>query len=399
MQLPPFPQRATRTLRRGIAAASALVIAAVGLTACLSTPAKTDQIIKIASTTKNGWQYDQYRNTSYPCSISGYQTFVIGTKVGSSNSDTRPLWVKMRGGGAGWFAEDGTPMPTAGVKTEESLTEQLGFDTPGLMADVKAAPEGFRILLVSMCSQDIYAGNDTTDPHNPNTTPDGKARPTTGLTSTKAAIQFTMASYPTDDYFLHGTSAGSVGTFGVAWALQQQGIPPTGIVADASVLNQEWQTYVADHGVTGSVGCEKATVDRGTGVIARIDPELGNAANQPDELVGSGRLTVPVMHVWNHGDQNSCGSVPIDCPMRDGTAVTLGATDCAHEPLRQAIVALGPNTRSVNMPVCVEGGDQATTCDRHVTTTTAGAVNTDPASPSDFQAAILAWVHQRLADD
>ena len=48
---------------------------------------------------------------------------------------TRPLWVKMRGGGAGWFDTDGTPQPTAGVKSEESLTQQLKYDTPGLMAE------------------------------------------------------------------------------------------------------------------------------------------------------------------------------------------------------------------------------------------------------------------------
>ena len=70
--------------------------------------------------------------------------------------------------------------------------------------------------------------------------------------------------------------------------------------------------------------------------------------------IAEGRLTVPVAHVWNHGDQNSCGSVPIDCPMRDGTTTVLGATDCNHEPLRQAIAALGPGARSINLPLCIQ---------------------------------------------
>lgn len=395
----PSTSTSVRRTRRSVAAAVALVLAATGLSACLALPAQTDRIVKIASTTVGGWQFDQYRNPAYPCSISGYQTFVIGTKVGSSATATRPLWVKMRGGGAGWFAADGTPQPTAGIKSEESLQTQLGFVDNGLTAKVQAAPEGFRLLLVSMCSHDIYAGNDTPDPNNPNTTPDGAPRPTTGLTATKAAIQFATATYPTDDYFLHGTSAGSVGTFGVAWALEQQGIAPAGIVADATVLNQEWQRYVFENGVQGSAGCEKATEERGTGVLGRIDPELGDPANQPDHLVAEGRLTVPVVHVWNHGDQNSCGSVPIQCPMRDGTSVTMGATDCAHEPLRRAIAALPAGSRSVNLPVCVEGGDAATACDRHVVTTIRNGVNTDPASPADYESAIFDWVRARLADD
>lgn len=268
-------------------------------TACLAVPGKTDQIVLVSSQISNGWQYDYYRNNAYPCSISGYQTFAIGTKVGSSPTATKPLWVKMHGGGVGWFDASGAPQPTASSKSEESFDHLLNYDTPGLMASIKAAPEGFRVLLVSMCSHDIFAGNNNTDPHNPNTTPDGTPRPTTGLIATKAAIQFAEARYPTHDYFLHGTSAGAFGTFSVAWALQQQG---------------------------------------------------------------------------------------------------MGAADCAHEPLRLAIAAQGPGSTSVNMGVCVEGADTSTPCDRHVVTTVKNGVNSDPAVPADYQAAILSWVRARLAD-
>lgn len=385
--------------RRRFAAIGAAIALLALTTGCLAVPGKTDQVELVSSRTVNGWQYDFYRNNAYPCSISGSQTFVVGTKVGSSATATKPLWVKMRGGGVGWFDATGKPEPSAGNKTEQSFDTLLGFDTPGLMASVKAAPEGFRILLVSMCSHDIYAGNNNPDPHNPNTTPDGNARPTTGLISTKAAIQFTEAKYPTNDYFLHGTSAGGYGTFSVAYALQQQGIPPTGIVADSGVLNQAWQRYIAEHGVSGSPGCEMATDDRAQAVIARTDPEIADPANQPDQLVSRGALTVPIMHVWDHADSNACGDAPIECPLPDGTSVTMGAAECAHEPLRLAIAAQGPNSRSRNMGVCVEGSDASTPCDRHVVTTVANGVNSDPANPADYQAAILDWVRIRLADD
>ena len=111
---------------------------------------------------------------------------------------------------------------------ESTLSDLLQFDTPGLMASVKAAPEGFRVLLVSMCSHDLYGGNNTADPNNPNLTAAGSPVTTNGLIATKAAVQYTQAQYPTTKFFLHGTSAGGAGTFAVAWGLQLQGDPPAG---------------------------------------------------------------------------------------------------------------------------------------------------------------------------
>lgn len=362
-------------------------------------PGDTSQIQRAETTTSNGWTYTRYRNLAYPCAISGYQSFVIGTKVGSSPTATRPLWVKMRGGGAGWFDTDGTPLPTSGVKTEEGLAMQLSYDTPGLMADVKAAPQGFRTLIVSLCSHDIYAGNDNYDPYNPNVTPDGRNRPTNGLAATKAAIQFTQSTHPTDDYFLHGTSAGGVGVYHVAWSLQQQGMPPAGFVSDSGVLNQAWQRYIAENGVPGgSAGCQKTTEERGYGVLGRIARTVGDPANEPDLLVSSRRLTVPVVHIWNHADSNQCGNAPIPCPLRDGTTPTMQSADCNHAPISTAIGALPASAKSKAMGVCVEGTDAAVPCDRHVVTATA-TLNTDPAQPADYQAAIYSWVIERLADD
>lgn len=370
-----------------------LLLVAVA-TACLSTPGTTDRVEAVGSTDVDGWHYDYFRNLAYPCSISGYQTFAIGTRIGSSGTDTRPLWVKLRGGGTGWFDESGRPQPTAGNMSEISLTDLLVFDTPGLMASVKAAPEGFRTLLVSMCSHDVYGGMDTPDPHNPNLTPDGSPRPTNGLIATKAAIQYAQARYRTDDTVLYGTSAGGAGALHVAWALQQQGIPPAAVVSDSGVINQAWEQAVVDQGT-----CGDTTIDGGLALLARIDPDVANPANQPDQLVARGDLTVPVLHVWNRGDHNSCGETPMTCPLPGGSTVTMGAAECRHAPLRLAIEAQGPQSRSEDMAVCVEGSDAGRPCDLHVVSTRAHGVNTDPGAPADYEAAILAWVRVRLADD
>src|SRR4051812_19133525 len=82
--------------RRLIAPLLAVGLAAA-LTGCLPTAGSTKQVVEIDSRDVGGWHFDYFENRAYPCSIRGYQTFAIGTKIGSSASASRPLWVKMRG--------------------------------------------------------------------------------------------------------------------------------------------------------------------------------------------------------------------------------------------------------------------------------------------------------------
>jgi hypothetical protein len=379
-----------RTLRFLVAGA----LLATGLSACLSAPGNTSGIALVTSSTLNGWHYDYYRDSAYPCAISGYQTFVVGTKIGSSNTAAAPLWTFMHGGGAGYFDASGNPIPSAGQKVEEGFASLRGYlNNSGLLAKVRADAAGFRTLAVSYCSHDVYAGTNSPDPNNPNTTPDGKPRTTNGLISVKAAIQFVQAKYPTTKTFLHGTSAGSAGTFGVAWGMQLQGIAPAGVVADASLINAE-AFAAADAAGYCTDNNDPARV---AAISARIDPQLANLDNEPDKLVSSGRLTVPIMHIWNHSDVNTCGSPPISCPLRNGTHVTMGLTDCIHEPMRAAIAAEGPDSTSMNLPVCVNGPTQPA-CSTHVVTNKSGLTNSDPSTPADYLTAIIHWVDARLAD-
>jgi hypothetical protein len=370
---------------------------AAGCALPLSTPGNTASVEYVGTSTLNGWRYDYYRNLAYPCSISGYQTFVIGRKDGSSTTKPRPLWVHMHGGGAGYFDADGNPVPGVKHKVEEDFVAPLrnNLSGIGLVARVRNdTTRQWRTLAVSYCSHDVYAGFNSDDPHNPNTTPDRSPRYTTGTLATKAAIQYATALYPTTDVILHGVSAGSTGTFAVAWSLQEQGIAPDGIVADASVLNQE----VASAAYAQGLCLQDSDPGRRAAIGARVHPDFANIANEPDKLVSTGRLTVPVMHIWNHADVSSCGDVAMQCPLRDGTTVTMGLTDCIHDAMRRAITAQGPSSRSKNLPLCVNAPDQPP-CSKHGTTYGDGLPNTDPGSPSDFLVAIMDWVHVRLTDD
>ncbi len=40
-----------------------------------------------------------------------------------------------------------------------------------------------------------------------------------------------------------------------------------------------------------------------------------------------GTLTGSLLHIWNHGDINTCGAAAMQCPRRNGTTATMGNTD------------------------------------------------------------------------
>ena len=81
-------------------------------------PADTSQIELVSTVTQDGYRIQFFRNLAYGCSISGDQTFIIATPVGQSATSTRPLWVKMHGGGVGYFDPSGTPIPASNKAQE-----------------------------------------------------------------------------------------------------------------------------------------------------------------------------------------------------------------------------------------------------------------------------------------
>ena len=261
------------------------------------------------------------------------------------------------------------------------------------MSRVRSDPLGYRMLAVSYCNRDVYSGTGQSDPNNPNLLPDGSTRVTDGLQATKAAIQFTQSTLPTTGTILHGTSAGSAGAYYVAYALQLQGDPPAGVVADASVVNSE-----ADSAAFAQGACTKGDFSPAgqAAVAARVDPQIADPANEVDKLVAAGSLTVPLLNIWNHHDVNTCGSHYMSCPLRDGTTETLSVTDCEHQPLAAAITAEGPSSTSENLPLCVSTVGNPGACDKHqVTVGSAGLTNTDPSSPPDYDTTIMNWADAR----
>ena len=229
-------------VRNGAVRLFGVLVALLIAAACvppLSSPGNTGSIQLVSTSVGSGYRVEYYRNTAYPCSISGYQTFTITYRESQPTTTAAPLWTYLHGGAVGWFDSSGKPRPDDAYMREESASSLTG-PGGGLTGKVLADPAGFRLLRTSMCNRDLYSGAGLVDPNNPNKLENGSARTTNGLLATKAAIQFARDRFATTKHFLHGGSAGSIGTYSVGWSLQQQGLAPAGIVADSFVLNQEW---------------------------------------------------------------------------------------------------------------------------------------------------------------
>ena len=338
--------------RRTLATLFSALVAALSMTACLTLPGDTGHIQLVSSSTANGWQYDYYENSAYPCSISGYQTFVVGTKVGSSSTASSPLWVWMHGGGVGYFNASGTPEPNSPDDREfGGSRSRPRSPMPGLSANIQADPAGFRMLAVSTATATFTAAQARPIPTIRTRTRTDHAKTTNGLQATR------RPSHSPKPNTRHRSTS---------W---REGAPDQRARTSLPGRNSSQGTRLQVWSVTrawkmlrrepprinrASVGTELSIPTPSRSSRSVLDPQIADIDNEVDKLVSSGQLTVPFLHIWNHADVNTCGSTPMQCPLRNGSVVTMGATDCDHQPLAAAITAEGPNSTSENLPLCVQ---------------------------------------------
>ena len=203
----------------------------------------------------NSVELDFYRNTAYTCGISGNYTFLVVEPMNKPGAEA-PLWVYLHGGGAGYYDEN--QQYIIGVshcyrsthannhnteKTIEHLRDdQLIYNTHTNSGQIENSTltrrimEGYRILIVSMSDHDLHSGMGTPYLNNPN---GGEVN---GLQANMAAIDYTVANYPTTHVFAHGTSAGSIGAFTLAYAYNLEGVKLNGIIMDSHLASARTET-------------------------------------------------------------------------------------------------------------------------------------------------------------
>ena len=313
-----------------------------------------DQITLVESRTLNlnsntSWELNFYRNEAYTCGLSGNYTFFVMEPANNPGAEA-PLWAYLHGGGYGWFDEN---EEYVAVKTqtvddwnhEESFNDLINKH---LVANTmrndqvmdstltRRIQEGYRVLLVSMCDHDNYSGRGTPYPNNPN--PNGGERQVNGLQATMAAMDYTVANYPSTQVFAHGTSAGSIGVFAMSHAYAEEGTLLTAIVADswAFVPPRVFDMHESLVGQEGYVFNEGSDF-RGDG-MDKIGFDYLGLGIYPEAVIEGGFVEVPSMYIVGEKDPG-CGGY------RDGILPTIpeaeaaGLSNCGwmYDDLRDAI--------------------------------------------------------------
>ena len=313
-----------------------------------------DQITLVESRTLTlnsnaSWELNFYRNEAYTCGLSGNYTFFVMEPANNPGAEA-PLWVYEHGGGYGWYDENQVyqAVKTQNENTfnnEESfddlINKHLLYNTTrnGEVMDstlTRRIQEGYRVLLVSMCDHDNYSGRGTPYPNNPN--PNGGERQVNGLQASMAALDYTVANYPTTHVFAHGTSAGSLGVFAMSQAYAEEGTYLTAIVADSWSFTPPriFTVFNALVGVPGYVFNEGADLENDG--MAKIGFPYEALGVYPEAVIEGGFVEVPSMFIIGEKDP-ACGGYRGGILEAIPQAAAAGLSNCGwqYDDLRDAI--------------------------------------------------------------
>ena len=308
----------------------------------------TDQITLVDSKTvtldSNSWELNYYQDDAYDCGLTGKFSFMVMEPANNPGVEA-PLWVYLHGGGYGWFEEDGFYQAVK-TQTEHSWNHQETFqdfidkhllhNTTRADGEVQSSTltrriqEGYRVVFGSLCDHDLYSGRGAPYANNPN--PHGQVNEVNGLQAAMAAVDYTVANYPSTQVFAHGTSAGSIGVFSMAQAYLEEGIKLTAIVADSWTITPRvyemfdmlvgQPPYVFNGGSLLIDGMEKIGFDYvGLGIY-------------PDAKISAGFTEVPSMIIIGELDP-ACGGGNPTIPQ----AQAAGLSNCGwmYDDLRKAV--------------------------------------------------------------
>ena len=296
----------------------------------------------------NSVELDFYRNTAYTCGFSGNYTFLVVEPMNDPGAEA-PLWVYLHGGGAGYFDEnqeykigvtptDGAPRNPNQHNTEKTLErlrdDQLIYNTHTNTGQIENSTltrrimEGYRILIVSMSDHDLHSGMGTPYLNNPN---GGEVN---GLQANMAAIDYTIANYPTTHVFAHGTSAGSIGAFTLAYAYNLEGVKLNGIIMDSHLASYRTETLI------GSLVGESGFVFPADFDIIEAGKKVGWIADRDRfpgiEYVIDIGYDIPSLDIYGNLDPGCGGGLA-----RTDEAHSVGLDNCdwVHDGFRQAVAA------------------------------------------------------------
>lgn len=303
-----------------------------------------------------------YRNGAYDCGLTGKYTFIVLNPKNSDAQDEAPLWVYLHGGGSGYWDEDGNYLALY-EQDEDTFNHEETFDdhigtvatrfaiVDGEMMDntlTRRRSEGYRMMLISMCDHDQYLGMGSPYPNNP-TNPDAEVN---GLQATMAAIDYTVANYPTTHVFVHGTSAASAGAYAVGLSYAAEGIALTGVVTD-SILGS--RATIIQNQLSGEPGFPQQLGYDSAEVSAKVGPWLDEDNRLfPEDRFGYG-LEAPNLQIGGSLDPSCAGDFdPLPEALADGFQ-----NNCAW--MAEPLIDLSDDSKSLHEVVLIKGEGQAPT--------------------------------------
>ncbi len=311
----------------------------------------TDQITlvesRILTLDSNSFELNYYQDDAYDCGLTGKFSFMVMEPANNPGAEA-PLWVYLHGGGYGWFEEDGFYQAVK-TQTEHSWNHQETFQDfidKHLLSNTHAGlagqgnlesttltrriQEGYRVVFGSLCDHDLYSGRGAPYANNPN--PHGQVNEVNGLQAAMAAVDYTVANYPSTQVFAHGTSAGSIGVFSMAQAYLEEGIKLTAIVADSWTMTPRvFEMFDA------LVGQPPYVFNGGSLLIDGMD-KIGfdylGLGIYPDAKISAGFTEVPSMIIIGELDP-ACGGGNPTIPQAQ--AADLSNCGWMYDDLRKAV--------------------------------------------------------------
>lgn len=301
-----------------------------------------------------------YSNPTYRCGRTGHFSLLVVEPSGVDATTPAPLWVMLHGGGTGYYAESGKYHKAEAMNDEEDIESLLDTlankiqNNQGKAKDTvvsRRLDEGWRVMLPSMCDHDLYAGMGTPYPNNPNWGEEGDT--VDGLLATMAAVDFTVrgndesAGRPTGPVVLHGQSAGAVGAYAVAYALEEGGTRVNGAVMDAYLISERLGDLF-DAGVTPQQQTDPEG-DYEPNLEAKIGAFASDPALFPEQTVPAG-FDVPLFDIVGSADPFCAGQFPAVPPAQ--AAGVNNNCEWVHQPLAEAIAG---KPESLHRSLLLEG--------------------------------------------
>jgi hypothetical protein len=276
-----------------------------------------------------------YENEAYRCGSTGVFPFLVFEQeqfIGTA----RPLWVMLHGGGIGFYKPSGSYVGDEGSNDQESAPtlsamalDFLGADgtSDTFMGDRIRA--GDRVVLGSLCDDDLMLGLGQPDPNNPaGGRVEGLLANLAMLTAVETGAP-NVERRPSSGTWIFGVSAGSYGAYALAHNLWLRDETVDGLVMDSGLLGARTFTLF---------DVRRDTVANSAVLAEKLGPYFTDSRLWAENAIPRG-FDVPLFDVTELGDTVCGGQERLVAQAR--AAGYIGNCAWLHGGLGEAIAASG----------------------------------------------------------